>query len=289
VTARAVAVPLRVRVAVAHAAVQQVADRAGIEVLHIKGPALDPALAFEGREGTDADVLVRRSDATDFVRALERSGWQVRSRFENSSAFEHSATLWHELWGYVDVHRHFPGIELPADDAFQHLWGRRETRDIAGFACAVPDVSAQALVLVLHAARSGGSPRARQDVRVAWESAPEERRAAVRALVGDLDAGLAFAAATGGLEAYRGHRGYELWRLSSGGGTRLAEWRARVKAAPTRREAVRVVVRSMLVNRDHLAMVRGHQPTMPELVVEFFARPGRGLAELWRSHQRRDR
>jgi hypothetical protein len=289
VTAPAVAVPLRVRVAVAHAAVQQVADRAGIEVLHIKGPALDPELAFEGREGTDADVLVRRSQAGAFVAALGRSGWQVRSRFENSSAFEHSATLWHELWGYVDVHRHFPGIEIPPDDAFERMWRRREARDIAGFACAVPDVATQALVLVLHAARSGGSLRARWDVRVAWESAPEERRAAVRALVGELDAGLAFAAATGGLEAYRGRRGYELWRLSSGGGTRLAEWRARVRAAPTRREALRLGARSMMVNRDHLAMVRGHEPSTREVVVEFFARPARGLAESWRARGGRHR
>ena len=286
-TSHTVAVPLRVRVAVAHAAVQHVADRSGIDLLHIKGPALDPELAFEGREGTDADVLVRRSEAPDLVSALESAGWQMRSRFENSSAFEHSATLWHDLWGYVDVHRHFPGIGLDADVAFDRLWADRKVREIAGRPCSVPDVVGQSLVLLLHAARSHGTPRSLQDISVAWDGAPPDRREALRRLVSELDAGLAFAAATGGLDAYRGTKGYDLWALSRSGGTRVAEWRARVKAAPTRREAARVVGRSVLVNRDHLAMVRGHAPTTREVVVEFFARPARGVRELWRARRGR--
>ena len=41
-------VPLPVRVELAHAAVQVLADRAGVDVLHIKGPAVHPGLRRRG-------------------------------------------------------------------------------------------------------------------------------------------------------------------------------------------------------------------------------------------------
>lgn len=274
-------VPLRVRVAVGHAAAQLVADRTGVDVLHIKGPALDDELVWDGREGTDADVLVRPSHAPAYVAALEAEGWELRSHFENSSVFEHSATLWHDLWGYVDVHRYFPGISVDAETAFERLWEDRETQLIADYPCAVPSVVAQVLILVLHAARGGGSPRAAEDVRTSWVEASPQRRADVAALCRELRADVAFAAGTGHLDDFRGAREYELWSVVSRGGTRVQEWRARVKAAPTRRAALRVVLRAPLVNVEHLAMVRGHRPSRREVAVEFFARPVRGLREGW--------
>lgn len=276
-------VPLAVRVAMAHAALQHLAESQGIDVLHIKGPALDAQLIRPGRESTDADVLVRASDAPAFVATLQQAGWDLRSRFENSSAFQHSATLWHHLWGYADVHRHFPGIGIEPDAAFERLWVDHGETAIAEVRCAVPGLAGQTLVLLLHAAREGGSPRSGEDVRTAWDEAPAERRAEVLALVDELDAGVAFAAATGTLEEHRGARDHDLWAISTHGGTRAQEWRARIKAAPTRREAARLALRAVLVNTDHLAMVRGHRPSVGEVVVEFFARPARGLRESLRS------
>lgn len=254
-------------------------------MLHIKGAALDGEFVWKGREGTDADVLVRPDQAHAYVAALQSAGWILRARFENSSAFEHSATLWHDLWGYVDVHRYFPGITIAPEAAFDRLWRDRVVQCIAGFPCAVPSIPAQVLIMVLHAARGGGSPRAAEDVSVSWELAPRERREVVTALSEKLGAGVAFAAGTGHLEEFRGARDYELWSVVSQGGTRLEEWRARIKAAPTRRAAVRVALRAPLVNTDHLAMIRGHHPTRLEIVVEFFARPVRGLRESFNSRR----
>ncbi len=41
-------VPLPVRVELAHAAVQVLAEQAGVDVLHIKGPAVHPGLRSSG-------------------------------------------------------------------------------------------------------------------------------------------------------------------------------------------------------------------------------------------------
>jgi hypothetical protein len=54
-----------------------------------------------------------------------------------------------------------------------------------------------------------------------------------------------------------------------------------MRAAPTRREALRIGARAVLVNVDHLTAVRGHRPTRLEVVAEFFARPWRGVKELF--------
>jgi hypothetical protein len=140
----------------------------------------------------------------------------------------------------------------------------------------------QVLIMLLHAAREGGSPRSANDIRSAWDQADAERQAEVRALVDELGAHVAFAAATGTLDEHRDARDYDLWAVSLRGGTRLQEWRARIKAAPSKRDAVRLALRAPLVNTDHLAMVRGHEPSRTEIVVEFFARPVRGVTESWR-------
>jgi hypothetical protein len=287
VTATTAGASLDARIAIGHAAVQHVLAGAGIAVLHIKGPTLDPAIVWTGRHSTDADVLVRDSDARRTVEELMAAGWDLRSRFENSSAFQHSATLWHDLWGYVDVHRCFPGIGIDPDAAFERLWASHVDSEIAGVPCAVPDLPGQVLVILLHAARSGGSPRSRDDVRSAWGSASPQRRAEVLELVEELDAEVAFAAATGHLDDFRDTREHDLWAISLRGGTRFQEWRARVKAAPGLAAATRVAVRAPLVNVDHLAMIRGHPPTRREVVAEFFRRPLRGLSQSWHSARSR--
>ncbi|HET7277775.1 MAG TPA: nucleotidyltransferase family protein [Dermatophilaceae bacterium] len=274
-------VPLVIRVAIGHAAAQHIAEAAGIDVLHIKGPALDSSITWPGREGTDADILVRFSDARAMVSALERAGWELRSRFENSSAFQHSATLWHSHWGYLDVHRYFPGIQAPPDLAFRRLWSERTTADIAGVACPVPNLAGQILIVLLHAARAGGNPRAHRDIQTAWEALAPARRVDVTDLVDELDAHVGFAAATGHLDDFRDARDYELWSIASRGGTRFQEWKARVKAAPTRREGVWIAFHAALVNTDHMAMLLGRRPTGREVVREFFARPARGVRQSW--------
>lgn len=188
-------VPVALRVHLAHATVQAVADACGAHLLHIKGPATDPSLRPESggvdeagaflhppRASTDADVLVRPDEVTRFVRALTEHGWRILASFRTGSAFEHAATLWHDELGFVDVHRHFPGIERDPWDAFDLMWRSRHSVQIAHRTCSVPSVEHQRLLLLLHAARTGGptSPIA----HALWGDASEPVRQNVRRVAG---------------------------------------------------------------------------------------------------------
>ena len=143
----------------------------------------------------------------------------------------------------------------------------------------MPSRAAHALILILNSARR----RPGEGLDAIDASAWAELEPEIRGLVADLDAGVAFAAATGALEQWRGDRRYRLWKSVTEGGSRSAEWWARVRAAPTAREAMMVAARAPLVNLDRLAHRLGRRPTKREIVREFFSRPARGVRELLRS------
>ncbi len=91
---------------------QFVADELDIDLLHIKGAAADPTLRPSRYAGTDVDVLVRPSQFAPLDAALRHHGWRLYSTFAYGSPFGHAQTYTHDAWGYVDVHRFFPGIRL---------------------------------------------------------------------------------------------------------------------------------------------------------------------------------
>ncbi|MDO4718451.1 MAG: nucleotidyltransferase family protein [Propionibacteriaceae bacterium] len=262
------------RVQLAHATAQVIAEDIGSRVLHIKGPALDPSLLHrldgdvKPRGSSDADLLVEPGRVGDLVEALTRHRFRLVTHFETGSAFEHAASLWHEKLGWVDVHRRFPGIGMPAAEAFDRLWAHRQQIRIAGYPCAAPSRLAQRLMLLLHAARGGGVHTA--DVARAWGDATTDERRAVSVLARELAAEVGLAAATGGLDAYADHPEYELWRhFSTGERSRIGEWRARLKAAPDARTALKLASRAVRVNTDALAMKLHRRPTRSEVVREF--------------------
>ncbi|WP_133176439.1 nucleotidyltransferase family protein [Nocardioides currus] len=276
-SAKAVSIPLAARVHLAHAVVQHLAERAGADLLHIKGPALLPDLRPATRSSSDVDVLVRPTHLHLLVAALEGAGWTKRSDFATGSVFAHAANWWHDDWGYVDVHVHWPGVRLPPEVAYAAWSADAETLDIAHVPCPVPDRTGQLLVLVLHAARSTD----RSDVEYAWDNADAEQQAAVRTLARTLDAEVALAAALGELEQFRDDPAYELWRLfSQGGGTRFQEWRARFIATPGTRERAQLLAASFRVNRDHLGMELGRTPTRRDLRERQLLRVRRAAREL---------
>ncbi|MBK9697990.1 MAG: nucleotidyltransferase family protein [Propionibacteriaceae bacterium] len=166
------AVPLSVRVMLGHAAVQRVADLHAVDILHLKGFALDDTVSWAGRVGSDVDVLVRPDHVGRFLDALSASGWNLSIGFEAGSPFGHAATLLHDVWGYVDVHRLYPGITMSPAAAFDILWGERGESEIAGARCPVPSLAGQAVILVLHAARSEDKARGLRDVDAAWGGPP---------------------------------------------------------------------------------------------------------------------
>ena len=275
-------IPPSIRVELAHAAVCVLARRAGVDLLVVKGPGMDPLVGVKGRASGDVDVLVRPNQVGRFLDLAKAHGWWARDRFETGSPFGHSMTLFHPTWGDLDVHRLIPGIGVDPRDAFDLFWASRIEVTMGGQPCPHPQPAAQAVVLVLHAARSEGSPRAGQDVVHAWTDAPSEQQAAILALVDRLDAHVAWAAGTGDLEAFRGDSSYRLWAVASRGGGRLEEWRARVEAERSWRAKAMIALRAPLVNTDHLAMLLGHRPTRTEVLVEFVDRFRRGAVEMAR-------
>lgn len=287
-------IPVWYCVQLGHAAVQWVAERAGIDILHIKGAAIDsslrppePAGSVDGHTGapwrprgsTDADVLVRPSQAPALLDALIARGWRVVTDFETGSAFRHASSLWHPHLGHLDVHRHFPGIGLLPAEAFELLWANRHTTQIAHRTCGVPSVAAQRVLLLLHTARGGRD----SDREWAWERADPVQRQEVEALVAALRAEVAFAAALGGLERFLDAPEHDLWALysSSRDIPRWAEWRARFKAARGVRAKGGVLASMLRVNRGHLEMELGHQPSRGDLWRAAWRRVGRAVRSAW--------
>ncbi|MGD8200630.1 nucleotidyltransferase family protein [Ornithinimicrobium sp. W1679] len=272
------AVPMEVRIEFAHAALQHLADREGIDLLHIKGIAFEPRWRSRASGGSDADVLVRPSHVGRFLRALERSGWQRRSTFRTGSASGHAQTYWHDHLGYADIHRFFMGMGRD-DETFGVLWSERTKTDLASVPCPTPSLRAQALIFAINEARNAGSLAGPASFSRVIDSPVLGK---VEALVPLVQADIGWAAARGELDRMRDHRDYDLWRETMVPTGRLAEWRARIKAEPTWREKVITLVRAPLVNTEHLANTRGHEPTAREVAMEFVDRGRRAAVELWR-------
>ena len=271
------AIPLGFRLRLGRAAVQTIAERAGADIMHIKGDAVDPDLRPHAHAGSDIDILVRPAHLAAIDRALRAHDWTLYSTFANGSPFGHAQTYTHPVWGYVDVHRLFPGIGLEPGVAFARLWQGRHSMDFAGKPCPVPGRTEQATVLILNAAR--GRSDSIQDLRSVWFDASADDRARIESLVSELDARTAFDAALGQLDRHRGERDYRLWKAVSEKGTRLDEWRGRLSAAPTLRLRALILMKAPMVNVEHLAHALGRPPSRREIVREFFARPLRGLRE----------
>jgi hypothetical protein len=266
-------VPLDVRLELARAAVQTVAQHVGARVLHIKGATWDPSLRADPGHGTDVDVIVEPGGIPALDEALRSHGWTVYSTFRNGSPFEHAQTYWHPDWGYVDLHRCFPGIRLPADRAFALLAAGGGTFDAAGVGCPVPGVDAQAVILMLNAAR--GTARDRAEADEIWDAADAGIRRRRDGLVDALDARTGWAATRGTLEDFRGRPDHALWRVTVHGGSRVEEWWARVRAQQTLSAALGTALRAPLVNTDRLAHELGRRPGPMDVVRAFGARASR--------------
>lgn len=273
-------IPSGVRLEMSRAGVQVIADRIGVRLLHIKGDMTDPRVIDRGFGGTDIDVLVDPAGIPALHAELSRRGWAVYSTFRNNSSFGHAQTYFHPDWGHLDLHRRFPGIGLADDRAFAILWADHAEAPAAGIACAVPSLTAQAVLLTLNAARSEGRGRT---ASLIWDALDAPGRSACLALVERLDAQVAFAAAHGELERFAHRREYLLWKVASQGGTRTEDWIGRVRAAPTGRERIRLVLRAPLVNTERLAHKLGRAPSPIDVAREFAGRTVRGARELSRA------
>jgi len=288
--ADAQSVPVAARVHLAHAVLQAVADASGAEILHIKGPAIEPGLAGDRRTSVDADALIRPAHLERFLAGLAAHGWEQVTPFLDHGLVQHSTVWFHPQLGQADLHYRFPGIGLAPEPAFDRLWQDHATTEIAHQPCTVPSLPAQRLILLLHAARD---PHARAgDVQRVWREATPGDQDAVRALAVGLRAEVALAAATGTLEDFRNHPEYDLWRLyseghsASGGFTKLV---ALSKAAPegyrhVRLRVARHAVRALVLAPERLAASLPRRPTAREVAHAYarLLRRGRDIVTLRR-------
>lgn len=267
---------LQVRLRLIHGVLQRLADRAGADVLHVKGPAVAPELLdtryvpdpetlqdrleYVPRFSSDADLLIRPEHVDRFLREVTRHGWIRKTSFASSSPFGHALNIYHPTLGNADVHRRFPGL---ADGAFDALWRDRSTIQLGHVSCPVPSLQAQRLLLLLHSARSGPSHR---DTERAWGRATDAERDEVVVLARRLGAELGVAAAVGDLDDYRHHPDYLLWKHFRDGNTnRLDEWRARWRSATTARAKLDVLYGLVFFDRSLLEAELGHPPTGREV------------------------
>lgn len=274
-------VPLAARLTLGRAATQRIAEAIGADVLHIKGTAVDPVLRPSQTSGTDIDILVRPAHVDALDAELRHHGWAVHSSFRDGSPFGHAQTYVHPQWGVLDLHRFFPGIRRDPTVAFERLWRKRATIDIAGVSCAVPDLPGQAVILLLNAARGGS--HALSDPHFAWRTLDPDVQDQVRIERDALLARVGVAAALGELDTHRRAPDYLLWKAISQGGTRLAEWTGRVRAAHGVRAKAEVLRHAATVNRDQLAHRLDRNPTRRDVLIEAVARPARGITELARA------
>lgn len=282
--------PVAATVALAHAEVQAIAEDCGVDLLHIKGPALDESLRRPWPEGrtpkrfsVDADVLVRPEHVSGFCAALAAHGWRCLYDFADGSAFQHASTWGLDGLACVDVHRYFPGIEGDPGAAFDVLWAARGERLIGGLACPVPALAAQRLIVLVHAAR-GRSARDDADRQRAWFGLDEESRTEVDALADQVSAKVALRAGTDRLDSVRGERTYPLWRyLTTEGGSLPGLWWARVRSAPSTRARLRVGVRMLLPNPRRMQTRFGRPATRREMVTAYGGQFRRGVRAVTRA------
>lgn len=261
-------VPPWANVHLSHAAVQRVAELAGVDVLHIKGPATDVSLRQGMHRSSDVDVLVRPAHLERLLAELAARGWTPFTGFDEGSPFGHAANFAHASWCLADVHRRLPGPRADPSAVFDRLWRDHGVAQIAHQPCPVPSLAGQVLVQTLHAARSHGSERSD-----AWLLCGDELQAETRHLAAELQATTAFAAGIGELDEHRGAPDHALWSFwSRADGDRLDEWTGRIRAAKGWTARLRVLRQALRVNRTHLALRLGREPNRGEVLREQFAR-----------------
>ena len=150
-----------------HALVARLADRLGIRVFFIKGPASVIQGLRQAKISADVDVFVAPSDLDPILQALQSRGWRERPTDPDNITFpKHSVTLDHSDWPCcIDVHFRFPGMEEPAGSCFETLWASTFHMELAGQRLKVPTKPLGILFLALHALRSPELPARHQELQ----------------------------------------------------------------------------------------------------------------------------
>ncbi|WP_062292731.1 nucleotidyltransferase family protein [Demequina phytophila] len=155
-------------VPLAHALAVDVARRAGIRALVIKGPSAAAHGLRAERVSADADVMVSPDGFDAYVDALRGCGWHERPAGDGMGPTAiHSVTLIHDGWPCdIDAHVQFPGFLAAPQHVFDELWQRRQPLALADVEVDMVDRSGAILIAALHALRTPSqTPRHVAEIR----------------------------------------------------------------------------------------------------------------------------
>lgn len=264
--------PLPARIRLSHAYFQNFANANKIDLLHVKGYAFGEEVYRRGRTSSDVDLLVRPAHIPRFLYLLKKDGWQTLATFETGSVFEHATTLYHPSWGLTDIHRYFPGMGFEDPEiAFERLWRKRRSKEIAHFPCWVPDLVDARNIVVIHGARVQSSTIT-SEILYLQESLTDADWQQMRARMAEFGSLIAFDTALGRIEEHRDNKYYLFWKSASQQVPAPLQWYARLQRASGLKKRLGVLRNILLVNEDHLAMHLGHEPSSEEKRVQFFER-----------------
>ncbi|ALS57900.1 nucleotidyltransferase family protein [Rathayibacter toxicus] len=139
-----------------HALVVSVGERLRVRTLFIKGPAAQLQGIRLPKLSADTDVLVREDGLSTLISALAEHGWVIRPEDPDKKYLQpHSVTMYSPNWPCdIDLHFRFPGIEADWDEAFDFLWARRETVELAHQRLSVPRSGDHLAILLLNELRN---------------------------------------------------------------------------------------------------------------------------------------
>ncbi|MGQ4538374.1 nucleotidyltransferase family protein [Dermabacteraceae bacterium P7074] len=203
-------------------------------------------------------------DLPTYLKSLEANGWELYTHFEHGSVFQHAATYYHSVWGTVDVHRSFPGLDRNPAATFASLWRNREAIELGSWECYRPSLTGQRLLLLVHAARDQMG-KAAHDIQTCWTDLSAAERDTLRDFTAELGGEVALAAAIGEIETMREHRSYRLWKAVSNRANPTEVWIARLLRAHGIKSKVRIIWQAMHVNPDHLRIRLGRIPTEEDM------------------------
>ncbi|MBM7051399.1 nucleotidyltransferase family protein [Rothia sp. ZJ1223] len=263
-------VPLKARITLSHAHLQHLANLKYVDVLHVKGYAFGTDTYPANRTSSDVDLLVRPDHVETFIEVLIDNNWSVMTSFETGSDYHHAMTVYHPTWGLADIHRYFPGLDESPAVSFEKLWSQRRIKPLSNFPCPTLSIVDARILVYVHSARST-SPL-KTDVRYLEDRLLSSEKEEMQQRVKELNAELAFAAATGRLDEFVHHRDYLFWKTASEPSPETLRWYARVKTARGLGAKVQTIINIFRVNKDHLAMELGHTPSRAEVRARFFSR-----------------
>ncbi|PVE97113.1 nucleotidyltransferase family protein [Microbacterium sp. TPD7012] len=137
-----------------YALLQNVASKAGIELVFIKGPTLHAQGLREREHSGDVDCWVSPGDDVRLADAMRPWGWTPLMLPFTGTTITHSLTLVPGEWGCaVDVHTSFPGMRSRPADAFRSLLEDSQPRSFAGVRALTPSREAHAVLSALHDVR----------------------------------------------------------------------------------------------------------------------------------------